>query len=158
MMSLEERGRKQVDSILSMDDIDWAGNKSHLRPMPRVDIKACEDIRRRLEELDKTKIPAPKMALAGMLYKLQGHYWQPNMSEELAKSVADDYVRLLDGVTLDVMQRGCDRWLLDKDNKFFPKIGELQELLKGIQQRKQWYESRLRMLIAKYHEDYKNID
>ncbi len=158
MMSLEARGQGQVDSILNFEDINWSGSKHHLRPVPIVDRQAYDNIVERLEALDKTHEPAPKIALAGLLYKLQGHYWQPNMSEQLAREVANDYVRLLDGYSIDVMQRACDRWLMNKENKFFPKVGELKDVLDSVVQRKKWYEMRLRILASKYLENYKDAD
>jgi len=80
-----------------------------------------------------------------MLYRLQGHYWQGGMSEALAREVASDYVRLLDGYPEAVWRDACDAILLDTERKFFPKIGEMKKALDAAQAKKRW---RLTKLIA----------
>lgn len=72
--------------------------------------------------------PAEPDKIAAELYTLQGHYWQQAMPESLMRAVANDYARLLGGYSWKVFQKACDEWKLSTED-FFPKIGQLKEIL-----------------------------
>lgn len=98
--------------------------------------------------LEKELRPIENGEMSAALYRLQGHYWQPNMTQSLANSVASDYVRLLGGYPKSVFLECCDKWLLE-DNKFFPKIGELKVLLDERTFLKKWRLKRVTKMLEK---------
>lgn len=67
--------------------------------------------------------------MATFLYKMQGHFWQPSMSEALAKSVAADYLRLLKGYGVGIFSEMYDEIICESGRKFCPTIGELKGML-----------------------------
>jgi hypothetical protein len=86
---------------------------------------------------------APDGEVGGMLYTLQGHYWQAGMSEALMQQVAKDYIRLLGGYPLEVFKRARDGWLLNPENRFFPKVGEIKQLLDAQLATMKWRKQQL---------------
>lgn len=86
---------------------------------------------------------APDNEVAGLLYTLQGHYWQAGMSEALMKQVAADYIRLLGGYPIEVFKRARDAWLINPENRFFPKVGEIKQLLDAQLGRMKWRKQQL---------------
>jgi hypothetical protein len=143
---LEKPSHKRLESILA-SNINWL-NIHSLRvyePLPRIDCEVREEAEKALASMTKT--PADKTAVSSFLYRLQGHYWVANMSESLAKSVAEDYVRLLGDYAIEIYQMTYDAWLLNPENKFFPKVGEFSELLKSINTTYDWRITKLKALL-----------
>lgn len=136
------------------DDINWYGHKGHLTPVPQFKrgSEAANEVEAQYAKITSYE-RINRTDMAAILYKLQGHYWQQGMTEALAKSVADDYIRLLDGYDEDVFQRTCDQWLLGKDNKFFPKIGELKAALDAKKNAKAWRIRQLLILMDNFKDD-----
>ncbi len=143
---LEKPSHKRLEAILSAN-INWL-NAQTLRsydPIPHIDEEVKEEANRELAVMTKT--PMNKMAISSFLYRLQGHYWVANMSDSLAKSVAEDYVRLLGDYPLEVFQIAYDAWLMNPDNKFFPKVGEFNELLQSKNTTYNWKITRLKVIL-----------
>lgn len=101
------------------------------------------------DALRKNMTPIRSDEMSAMMYRLQGHYWQTDMSEALARSVAADYVRLLGHYPLPVFQEAIDSFLLNPKSKYFPKVGELEELLGSKMALKRWRLQRLEKLVEK---------
>jgi hypothetical protein len=143
-----------VESLLSRThDINWYGHKTHLAPLPSFpresnEAKEIENQYYKITSYGKIN----QQGMAAMLYKMQGHYWQQGMTDALAKSVADDYIRLLDGYDEDVFQRTCDQWLLS-ENKFFPKVGELKAALDLKTTAKKWRIIQLKLLMENFRDE-----
>lgn len=155
MMLLRVRGRALLEGILETRGIDWYDGKYSSSevvkdPVPVLCIAstafaiACTEAEK-IEGSIAGETPVDVMAT--LMVKLQGHFWQPAMSEALAREVAKDYARLLSHFPADVMREACDVWLLNQENKFFPKIGELKHTMENILFRRKWRLHRLKKLI-----------
>lgn len=116
-----------------------------LRKKSDVYVAAVEEA----ERLGKLLESASSLAFASVMYRLQGHYWQPSMTEKLAISVAEDYARLLGHYPLDILQMACDDWLLDPKNQFFPKVGEIDERMKVLLCERKYRLRKLHKLIER---------
>jgi hypothetical protein len=149
----EEHGQKPLELILNLEGVNWHeskfGNSQKPIPVLQKDSKQYELIARELAELSSE--PVGKETLAGMLYGLQGHYWVAGMPENVAKAVAMDYLRLLlpCGYSQKAVQMACDSWLRNPANRFFPKIGEIEELIKAQEGAIKWRKLRLTKLRDK---------
>lgn len=79
-------------------------------------------------------VAGPKLAdkrdFATLLGRLSIHYWQPDFTPDQVKLKLQDYEEDLAGVTADELRDACGEWRRDPLNKFFPKTGELLELVK----------------------------
>lgn len=142
------RGLDLLRSLLNSDDYAWHAWSE--KPKPPALKKGGEAYRLAVEEvrrLEAESQPAPVEAFSAILYKLQGHYWTPNMSEALARSVAQDYQRLLGKYPVDILQAACDDWLLNPTSRFFPKVGELEQILKEHQCKKNGRKRKIQLLI-----------
>lgn len=155
MMLLKVRGRALLEGILETRGIDWYDGKYSSSEIVKdpVPVLCISSPSFALECDEAEKIEAsisgetPGEVMATLMVKLQGHYWQPAMSEALAREVAKDYARLLSHFPPDVMREACDVWLLNHENKFFPKVGELKQVMETILYRRKWRLQRLRKLI-----------
>lgn len=123
-----------LEEILTIAEFNWYGYAWDKHPPPPTLRKGGSAYLAAVNahaELTARSQPAPVDALAGIFYRLQGHYWTPQMTEALAKSVAADYTRLLGGkYSVDEIQAACDDWLMNPENRFFPKPGEIDAILK----------------------------
>lgn len=141
-----------VESLLTTKGINWSelsyGSNQEAIPVLR---KGGVSYGYVVAERDKIRDLSPigESKMAALMYKLQGHYWQPGLKEALAREVAADYVRLLGHYPLDVFQAAIDAWLMGSENKFFPKVGELNELLEAKLAVKKWRLKQLEKLIEK---------
>lgn len=144
-------GHQLLTEILE-HDFNWH-NKPYLaeKPAAPVIIKGSAEhqfAEQLLTQVENDLIPASSQAKAAILYKLQGHYHQPNMPEALVKEVTADYARLLDGYSAKVMQEACDSFLLNPDQRFFPKVGELKAQMDWMLYRKKRHQEKLTILIG----------
>lgn len=103
-------------------------NPPVLNPKSREYLIACDELKK-LETSLRTSTQEEKVLI---IRRMQGHYHQPNMSEALMMEVAKDYVRLLDGYPAKIMQDAVDTFLLDREQKFFPKVGEIKDRIESL--------------------------
>lgn len=73
----------------------------------------------------------PRKQISAILARLSLHYWRPDYSPEQAKLVMEDYLDDLAGHTPEQVSKACEQYRKNPDSKFFPKIGEIIELIKG---------------------------
>lgn len=135
---MAEHGHQLLQKLLA-GKIDWNGiaerkpSARHFAGAPVPVIEKNSAIHSAAAELhEKTKnelTPITEKEMATLLYKLQGHYWQPNMSESLARETAKDYLRLLSHYGLGVFSEVYDEIITEPDRKFCPTIGELKDRL-----------------------------
>jgi len=134
---LLERGQRQVESILESPQVNWydTPSLSNTQPVPVVDKQSgvYSEIIAEIDKLQSRPIRADE--LAGMLLRLQGHYWVAGMPERLIELTNEDYIRLImpKSYNLNAVQMAYDAYLLNPANKFFPKIGEIEDLIKSCQ-------------------------
>lgn len=129
------------------DGLPWDRDK----PKPPILSEDSEERAHAISEvlaLESALVPADQQTVVAMLYKLQGHYYQPGMSESLMREVAKDYIRLLAGYSVATMQEACDSFLIDPEQKFFPKVGELKKRMDNLQYNKSRRYRRLKILIG----------
>lgn len=81
-----------------------------------------------VERFREFLVPCSTDEIAQEIYKLQGHYWQQDMSQDLMREVAADYARLLAGYSLPILRRACDDWKMSPA-RFCPRLGELKEAM-----------------------------
>lgn len=77
-----------------------------------------------------------------MLSKLAMHYWRPDFTPGQMRHLMADYLEDLRGFTPVQVAEACAKYRRDAANKFFPRTGQLLELLKpepGIPCRLQTY-------------------
>lgn len=78
-------------------------------------------------------IAGPQLAtpldFAETLSRLALHYWRPDFAPGDAAKLNADYLHDLQGVTAEELKEACREWRTDPLNKFYPKVGELLELL-----------------------------
>lgn len=127
-----EESLKLVTTILECDDYNWMMKSYSNKPCPPVFSGAPLQIAKsNYEKLqEKLRCIADVEFIKIILVKLQGHFWVQGMTESLAREVASDYVRLLDGYPKIVWEKAYDQLLLESDRKFMPKVGELEKVLK----------------------------
>jgi hypothetical protein len=58
------------------------------------------------------------------------HYWRPDFTPEQMRYLMADYLEDLGHIEPERVEAACRQWRRNPENKFFPKIGELLELLK----------------------------
>lgn len=136
---MKEHGQRRVESILETPQVNWYDTPSlnNTEPVPVVD-KGSDIYRQILEEIEALQSrPIQADELAGMLLRLQGHYWVAGMPEKLIELTNQDYIRLLipKGYNINAVQMAYDAYLTNPANKFFPKIGEIEEQIKTCQNR-----------------------
>jgi hypothetical protein len=138
--------------VLNLEGINWGNWKfgSSQKPIPVIsrESQAYKQAAAEIGTLESR--PILRDELAGFLYRLQGHYWAAGMPERVAQSVADDYLRLLSpgNYWLLAVQNACDKWVRNPEAKFFPKLGELEELIKTEQNKIKWRLVRLKGLVG----------
>lgn len=71
-----------------------------------------------------------KIEVSAILARLALHYWRPDFTPEQTKLLISDYLDDLWPYSLPQIERACKEFRMDGDNKFFPKSGELIELMK----------------------------
>lgn len=151
-MCSDQHGQAQLQTLLERDGINWTGSAWDKGEKPSA-LAASSPLRAlaaREEAVIAQELASPigGDGIAVMLYRLQGHYWQQGMSEQLAREVARDYLRLLDGYPEGIWQSTCDAMLLDPERKFFPKVGELKQLLETQLAARRWRLRKLRALLG----------
>lgn len=151
-----ERGRQLVESILASENkinwYEWTGDYDAGKlpiPVLRKESELVADIKREIDALKTQLVMIHPSSMSGILYRLQGHYWQPNMSEALARAKAEDYLRLLGEFPLFAFEEAYDAWILNSENKFFPTVGEFKALLMIKSWPKKWRLQRLEKLVEK---------
>jgi hypothetical protein len=92
--------QQQLQKLLNDKEINWYGLKLHTnqKPIPvlKKDTPLWWDTAAERENVIAVLEQWPNQKELGMLlYRLQGHYWQQDMSEKLAALVVSDYLRLL---------------------------------------------------------------
>ena len=132
-----------------LEGVDWLGKGwSDGKPVPALPDALRAEAERQCSKLQECLAgKADVKEIAVMLHRLQGHYWQSGMSDALAREVADDYVRLLDGYHAALWRKATDRILLDGARKFFPKLGEMKEELDRVKALAQWRLTKLKTLL-----------
>lgn len=159
MTCVAERGPQLLEKLLEQTRIDWNGyaeRKPTARswagepvPVIRRDSALCQEAVARLNKLSTDLAPITESRMATFLYKMQGHYWQPNMTETLAKNVAMDYLRLLGGYGDGVFSEVYDEVILERGRKFCPTIGEMKERLEVKTYLKKTTHHKLKKLIER---------
>lgn len=64
------------------------------------------------------------------LGRLSLHYWRPDFTPEQAKLMFQDFASDMAGTTAAELVEACNEWRRDPENRFFPRPGELLELVK----------------------------
>lgn len=75
---------------------------------------------------------ATKRDFAMLLGRLAIHFWQPDFTPEQVKLKLQDYEEDLAGVTVDELREACAEWRRDPLNNFYPKSGQLLEIVKPM--------------------------
>lgn len=124
--------QQQLQKLLNDKEINWYGLKLHTNQKPVPVLKKKTDLWWETAAERESVIAVleqwPNQKEFGMLlYRLQGHYWQQDMSEALAKLVVEDYLRLLGKYPPALMALVIDEILLDPTVLHMPKIGQLAE-------------------------------
>lgn len=155
MTSSPERGlmhpknTQSLDELLMLEGVNWIGKEwSDGKPVPELPKPLRDEAERQCRKLQECMTgKADAKEIAVMLHRLQGHYWQAGMSDTLAREVADDYVRLLDGYHVALWRKATDRILLDGTRKFFPKLSEMKEELDKVKALAKWRLTKLTALL-----------
>lgn len=71
-----------------------------------------------------------KMEVSAILARLALHYWRPDFTPEQTKLLIADYLDDLQRYNPDQIALACRDFRMDGGNKFFPKSGELIQLIK----------------------------
>ena len=70
-----------------------------------------------------------KMLVAIHLAKLAAHYWRPDFTATQAEMLFDDFVEDLAGFKDEEVETACRLYRQNGANQFFPKPGQLREIL-----------------------------
>lgn len=151
--SLVVHGPQPLESLLSLEGVNWheCAFGSNQGQIPVVSKRSQAYLEAIAEIPELESYPVQRDELAGLLYRLQGHYWVAGMSDSVAKGVAEDYLEdiLPEGFTLAAVKEGIRAWRKNESNKFFPKVGELIAAIKQAQTSIKWRLLRLKKLTEK---------
>lgn len=148
-------------TILSHEGIDWqqkAWSSGAGIPVLVEGSKTHGAAKAALEKLKQAEPPASADQISVLMYQLQGHYWQPNMPESLALSVAQTFTRLLSEFSPQDIQKACDEYLCNAKNVHFPKVGQMIELCKSIRARRRWQMQKLQALLQNAAPHYAAVE
>lgn len=70
-----------------------------------------------------------KKLVAVSLAKLAAHYWRPDFTATQAEMLFEDFVEDLREFRDDEVEKACRLYRQDGQNQFFPKPGQLREIL-----------------------------
>lgn len=73
----------------------------------------------------------PRKQVAAILARLSFHYWRPDYSQEQARMVMEDYLNDLEHISPASVEKACAEYRKKPDSKFFPKVGEILDLIAG---------------------------
>jgi hypothetical protein len=131
-----ELGQKRLELIFEDKTINWHGTnysmQSNLSPVPVLGKETAEysALEVKKAQLENYLIIAQPKDIAGLLYRLNAHYPQINMSDALMKERADSYLEILSEYPLKVIIEVCRDVILDKEIRFYPTVAELNDRAK----------------------------
>ena len=73
----------------------------------------------------------PRKQIAAILARLSLHYHRPDYSQAQAKLLFEDYLNDLEPYSPRDVEIACEEYRRKPESKYFPKVGELLEIMRG---------------------------
>ncbi len=128
---------EDLERLVHLSQIDWSGKlagKTELsfKPIPAIDKDSSvyAKIADWIEILEQSLIPADRKQILAVLARLRLHCPTATMSAYESELLIKDYIADLIDFPLDIIIQACNEYRYDSDNKFFPSIAKLLELIK----------------------------
>lgn len=83
-----------------------------------------------IQTLETLLIPANDLQIAPHLAMLRLHFPIADLSEEAICKLMKDYLADLSGYPADIIELACVEYRRNGQNLYFPKVGQLLELIK----------------------------
>ncbi len=93
-------------------------------------------------------LPAEPRAILVELAKLRLHYSHLNLTQNELEILLDDYVNDLMPYPIDLIQAACIKYRREGKNLFFPKIGQLLQLIIDPCHKRKWQLDKVKKLLS----------
>lgn len=130
-----------LERLLNDKGIDWRGDmlgKSEYlcRKIPVIDrnSRLYSQLLEAISRFEKLLEPSCDTETIQLLAKLRLHFVLSQLSEAEIGILINDYLEDVSIYPLDIIEQACIDYRRDKNSLFFPKVGQLLELIK-----ERWY-------------------
>jgi hypothetical protein len=104
--------------------------------------------------LENQLIPAHPRGIMMEIAKLKLHYHFHNLSEQEAESLLNDYIDDLVKYPIDLIKSACVKYRQNSQNLFFPKSGQLIDLISSDWYDRKWQLTKMQKLLEKSIKDH----
>jgi hypothetical protein len=128
---------EDLERLVSLGQVDWTGKligrtEFAFQPIPVVESNSAEytKIVEWIDILEKSLIAAEPQQIFMELARLRLHCPTATMSEYESELLIKDYIADLSIFPLDLIIQACNEYRYDCDNKFFPSVAKLLDLIR----------------------------
>ncbi len=119
---------QQLTSLLPLKILPSKGSAA-LVEEARTDLRTRDALVAEAKLVVATAVPASLADIAVQLHRLGLHYPERRLSEREAQLVAEDWIKDLKGIPIDLIATAFDRWRTGPKCQFFPKSGEVLAII-----------------------------
>ena len=136
-LALNDSWPEDLERLANLSQVDWTGKligrtEMAFQPVPVVESSSAvyTKIEQWIDILEKSLIAAEPQQILVALTRLRLHCPTATMSEYESKLLIKDYIADLIDLPLDLIIKACDEYRYCSDNKFFPSIAKLLDLVR----------------------------
>jgi hypothetical protein len=136
-LALNDSLPEDLERLVSLSQVDWTGKligrtEMAFWPVPVVENNSAvyAKITEWINILEKSLIAAEPQQILIALARLRLHCPTVTMSEYESELLIKDYIADLSEFPLDLIIQACNEYRYGCDNKFFPSIAKLLDLIK----------------------------
>jgi hypothetical protein len=137
-----------------MPGVDWTGvmlgkssRYSRLIPIILKDSGLYAELIRSIDDLQTHLEPACSEMILAELLKLRLHYANCNLTHQESKIILQDYICDLKLYPIDLIRSACIKYRISPESLFFPKIGQLIQLIAGPYHKRKWKLEKMTKLL-----------
>ncbi len=128
---------EDLERLVSLSQVDWTGKligrtEFAFRSIPVIESNSDEYIKiiEWIDILEKSLIAAEPQQILAVLARLRLHFPTITMNVYEIELLIKDYIADLIDFPLDLIIQACNEYLYGCDNKFFPSIAKLLDLIR----------------------------
>jgi hypothetical protein len=118
-------------------------------PIPVIDKSSSIyfELQSSIKNIENLLIEAHPKQILIEIAKLRLHYYSGKLSAKEEESLLDDYVNDLAKYPIDLIRIACVKYRQNANNLFFPKIGQLIELISDPWYDRKWQLTKMQKLL-----------